>query len=414
MKKPIRFILLFTIFLLPLLYATPKFGYEEVKVLFFIFAVSLAAIFWLFDYFKNPGKNKFKLSRIAVASALFIVALVVTSISGIDPLKSIIGKEPYFQGLVLYAFLFVFFILISQSNIKIKNLALIYIISSFLVSLTAIREWVGINLLGYQIPSYGGRVVSTFGQPNFYAGFLLLSLPFFQILLKEDAKWPVMAGFLLSILAIILSESRVAFLLLSILLLIFLIRELPWKKLMFVICGVILLSVTTFAIFFEAGFLEKEFKNTSQTINPDLTKIGVEKRYYFWPILWEFVLQRPVLGYGLENIAPVFNRYFETNKHILFEENLKVKPYLFGLKDLYLDRSHNYILDLLLFSGILGLLAWIYLVALLFWKTKRNKILLVSLIMYLIWTAFQNQSVVHLIYFWLIVGLSDQQKIYGD
>ena len=172
-----------------------------------------------------------------------------------------------------------------------------------------------------------------------------------------------------------------------------------------------------FAVFFGAGWLEKEFRDPYNELNPDLTKVGVEKRYYFWPVLWELITEKPLTGYGLENIAPTFSNYFVTNKHILFEENLKIKPYLFGLKDLYLDRSHNFLLDLLMFSGILGLLGWLGLVVLLFKKLiqkvdgRRKNVLMVCLIIYLIWTAFQNQSVVHLIYFWLIAGLVNQDKV---
>ena len=224
-----------------------------------------------------------------------------------------------------------------------------------------------------------------------------------------------MVGFLISIMAIIISESRVTFILLSLLILFALIWQLPFRKIIFLTALFFLLVTFILAINFGAGFLEREFKDVQSTINPDLTTIGVEKRYYFWPILWQLVLQKPLTGYGLENIAPVFSQYFEKNKHTLFEENLKVQPYMFGLKDLNLDRSHNYILDLLLFSGILGFLVWIGFVLLLFKKLRQKthgrgkNVLIVSLVIYLIWIQFQNQSVVHLMYFWLIVGIIDKR-----
>lgn len=406
LKRLNKFLLLLTVFLTPLIGAYRGFGYEQAKVFFFIFLISLCGLLWM-------GKD-FVWSGISKAGGIFILLLLAASLSGVDPFTSILGTQVYFQGAILYAYLFLFSLLVSYSKISFKHWAYVLVGSATLVSLLAIKDWVLINIFNQQIPNYAGRVVSTFGQPNFYAGFLLLTLPFFRLFISN---WWIMAGFLISILAIILSESRVAFLILSILFLIWLSEELSWKRLMGIILGVSLLIAFIFSIFFGAGFLEKEIKDVSQTINPDLTKIGVEKRYYFWPILWELILQRPILGYGLENIAPVFSQYFETNKHILFEENLKVKPYLFGLKDLYLDRSHNYILDLLLFSGILGLLGWFGLVIMLFKKLKQmsrdrgTNVLMVSLILYLIWIQFQNQSVVHLIYFWLIIGLVDSDKV---
>ncbi len=405
----IEFLLLLTVFLTPLLGASFNFGYEQIKVLFFIVSISLSGFLWLM---RRPI---FRWTGISIVAGLFIITLFVTSIIGIEPQTSFFGSEPYFQGVILYAYLFLFFLLVSASKIKFVTWAYVLVGSSTIVGLLAIGDWIQINLLGHQLPTYAGRVVSTFGQPNFYAGFLLLTLPFFNFLLKQKQKgfW-ILLGFLIVILAIILSESRVAFMLLSLLLLLWLILELPFKKLIFGVISMILFITFALSVNFGAGWVEKELTSLRSNINPDLTTIGVEKRYYIWPILGKLILEHPVTGYGLENIAPVFSEYFEINKHTLFEENLKVKPYLFGLKDLNLDRAHNYLLDLLLFSGIFGVVCWAIIVFLLIKKlllskvTLENNVLWVGLITYLVWIQFQNQSVVHLIYFWLLVGLVDQ------
>ena len=41
---------------------------------------------------------------------------------------------------------------------------------------------------------------------------------------------------------------------------------------------------------------------------------------------------------------------------------------------------------------------------------RGKNVLVFSLVLYLIWIQFQNQSVVHLIYFWLLVGMVDQSS----
>lgn len=408
LKRLNKFLLQLSVFLIPLLGAYGNFGYEQIKVFCFLSLMTLCGLLWM--------GREFKWSGVSIAGGMFILVLFLTSFFGIDLKISLLGTQPYFQGAVLYAYLFLFFLIVSSSKIKLEIWAKVLAGSATFVGILAIKDWILFNILGQQIPTYAGRVVSTFGQPNFYAGYLLLTLPFFIFLLKHGRQsFYILAGFLITISAIILSESRVAFLLLSILLLIFLSWELPRRKLIFTSLGFVLLAAFIFAIFFGAGFLEKELKDISQTTNPDLTQIGVEKRYYFWPILWELVLEKPLTGYGLENIAPVFSKYFEANKHVLFEENLKVKPYFFGLKDLYLDRSHNYILDLLMFSGILGLMSWILLFVVIVKKINTKQIpigtknvLITCLILYLIWIQFQNQSVVHLMYFWLLAGIVDK------
>lgn len=409
----IQFILLLIVFLVPLIGPIKNLGFEQAKVFFFIVCLTIAGFIWIIYSVKHQVKIKW--SRIQKAAILFIVILFLTSILGIDKWNSFLGTQPYFQGWILYAYLYLFFLLICWTKIKLESWAYVLVGSSTLVGILAIQEWVLLNLFHQSIPTYAGRVVSTFGQPNFYAGFLLLTLPFFNFLLKQmHKKRLLIIGFLITILAIILSESRIAFILLSFLMLMFLLWELPWRRLAFITFGGVFLASFVFAIFFGAGFLEKEFIEVNKTNNPDPAKIGVEKRYYLWQVVGQLINQNPVSGYGLENISSTFSNYFVSNKHALFEENLNIKPFMFGLKDLNVDRSHNYILDLLLFSGILGLLGWLGLVVMIFKKllqlsSDRNKsVLLISLITYLIWIQFQNQSVVHLVYFWLLIGLIDK------
>lgn len=417
MKEKVKFTLLFTIFLLPLLSTTPDLGFEEIKVFIFVILISISAILWLFNYFQNPAKNNFKLTGAGKAAALFIVVLALTSAFGIDPMNSFVGRQPYFQGLVLYGYLFLFFILVSSSSINLKTLAKVYVFSALLVSLAAINDWIMINLLGQGIPTYAGRVVSTFGQPNFYAGFLLLTLPFFWFLNQRKSPF-LLLGFLITVVAIIISQSRAAFLILTVLLLVWFVLKLrKFKSLIFNFILAIFSFALVFSLYSGSGLLYKQIAEPG-TIKADdlidLSNVSVEKRIYIWSVLLERIKEKPVIGYGLENISNAYSNFFQENYHSLFEENLKVSPLLIRLKDLNVDRAHNYILDLLLFSGVLGLLVWLFLVGLLVKKliqskvTPENTSLIIGLFIYLIWAAFQNQSVAHLIYFWLLVGLIDR------
>lgn len=387
MTKALKFNLLLTIFLIPIITPFQNYGYEHSKILFFIFLTSLSGFLWM--------RKGFKWSGISKASGIFILILLITSLTGADPKTSLLGADPYFQGGIIYAYLWLFSLMVSSVQIEPKKWVMALSLSSAIVSLVAIRQFVEISFLGQFIPTYAGRVVSTFGQPNFYSGFLLLTLPWIP---RKGYWWLVIC---LNILAIIVSQSRVAYLMLSILMLIWLIKKLTAKK---------LLVIASLSFFLQSGLLWNQIWEPASTINPDLTKVSVENRVYIWPLSWQLILQKPFLGYGMENINITFTNYFETNKHALFEENLKVSPVLISLKELNIDRSHNYILDLLLFSGAIGAVVWIGLIWMLFKKAKNNKILLISLVTYLVWVQFQNQSIVHLMYFWLLVGLIDKDS----
>lgn len=409
--------LLLTIFLIPLLGATNYLGYEQIKVLFFILSISLIGFVWVW---KKPD---LKWDLIRIISAVFILMLFIASVFGIDLKASFFGREPYFQGWILYAYLFLFALIASQAKIKLEHWAAVLTGSSMFVGLTAIKDWILMNIFGQQMPAYAGRVVSTFGQPNFYAGFLLLVLPFSYYLFKnKDKKLSYFGGVagLISIIGILVSYSRLAILLALLLLALGLIAQLKGKfKIGLIVFGVIGVSIFI-ALKFSSGIIENEISLPLETLNPDLTRESVEKRAYIWPVAFQILLREPLTGYGLENIGKAFSNYFEVNKHPLFEENLKISPVLISLKELNIDRSHSYILDLLLFSGAAGLLAWIFLVCLLFLKLTKNtkyptvagkNVLLVALATYLVWVQFQNQSVVHLIYFWLLAGLIGEKLL---
>lgn len=398
----IKFLLLFSVFLIPLLPASSFLGYEQIKVLFFILSMTMAGFLWM-------GKG-FKWTAISKMGGIFILILMMTSLLGAQPLTSILGTQPYFQGAILYVYLFLFYLLVKESKIKLEVWSKILVLSAILVSLVAIKDWVLLNLFSQQVPLYAGRVVSTFGQPNFYAGFILLTLPFFHLLLtKKGLRWWIVLGFLISITAIILSQSRIAYFLLAGLILIWLIKKLVRQKwLMLYLSLIIIIVATALSFFFSSGLFWKEVIEPISSTDPDrIYEIGVEKRAYFLPIMGQLILQSPIKGYGLENIYHVFSGFFETNKNAPFESKSDKQAVLLkSLKDLSLDRSHNYILDLLLFSGIFGLLGYLGLVGLMLNKTRG--VLMTSLILYLIWVQFQNQSVVQLIYFWLLTGLIDK------
>lgn len=399
LKRILKYQLLLTVFSTPLLPASFGLGFEQIKVAFFLISTVLCTINFL--YLLSQNQLKFSLSRIKISSGLFLLALLITSLTGVDPWNSIIGIHPYFQGFILYFFLFLFSLMAATVKIELKSWALATAFSMSLVSLRAIDEFLRIQILGQNIPTYAGRVISSFGQPNFYSGFLLLSLPILYLIIK-DKKFQVLAlsAVALSILAILISSSRAAASLLLILISFYLLTLLKKSKSFIALSLLSVLLVLT-AFSFAPALIQKEL--TQPQSRQWLIDNSPEKRYLLWPIITEFISKRPFLGYGLENLSTIFPTYQR------FDEQRN--PAYYGIKNLVVDRSHNYILDLLFSSGILGLVAWGILILFVLTKAARNKVLLSALIIYLIWIQLQNQSVVQLIYFWLLVGLVDQKSI---
>lgn len=402
----IKIILLLTIFLIPLIGPIRGLGYEQSKVFFFIFSLTICGFLWTIYSIKYPVRLVW--SMINITALTFIVILFLTSFLGVDPFNSFTGNQPYFQGWILYAYLYLFFLLVSWLNIKLRIWTYILVGSSAIVGIFAIFQWVQLNLLHQFIPNYAGRVVSTFGQPNFYSGFILLTLPFAYMLFKSQEMKIRRIGLIsgiISIVGIFVSYSRAAILMVLFLMILALATHLKikpkLKSLSFSFLPIILLVSIIMSFRFSSGIFWRESlepTNTQWLINN-----SPEKRILIWPVILNIIAQRPLFGYGLENMEVGFSNFF---KSVNF--NVTQSPTFHSLKDITLDRSHNYMLDLLFFSGILGFLIWILLVVLLV-KKVRSKVLLAGLIVYLIWVQFQNQSVIHILYFWLIAGLINSE-----
>ncbi len=403
-SKNFSILLLSIIFLLPLLGAYKNFGYEHIKVLFFIFSISLIGIFWTYFLFKK--RIKLKWTKIKLISLFFISVLLINSFLGVDILGSLLGVSPYFQGWIVYAYLILLSLMVSSVKLGIKEVALALTLSSIFVSCLAIKQWVELNLFNIPIPTYAGRVVSTFGQPNFFAGFLLLTLPFSYLLFKNQntkIKFLGWASGLVLILGILVSYSRLAILLTLFLLILGLIIQLKNKLVIMATVMVVLLTTLLVSYQFSLGIIGQEFVVPLKIKTPYLLTDSLEKRVYIWQILWQQFINKPLLGYGLENISLAFSSF----KHTEYPELLSLVS-----KDLIVDRSHNYILDLLIFSGVPGALVWLILIILVLINLLKSNgqskgVLLVGLLTYLVWIQFQNQSIVHLMYSWFLAGLID-------
>ncbi len=405
------------IFLTPLVSISSILGYEQAKVFFFLSSTLTGGIFYFFKF----SKSRFVFSNINKASLTFLIILLLTSIGGIDLFSSIVGRYPYFQGLTLYLFLYLFYLLVVSSKVNLILVSFALSGSSFLVAFLAIKDWILMHVFHIPIVNYAGRVVSTFGQPNFYSGFLLLTIPFIYYLLVKSQgyiKLLILTMLAISSLAIIVSESRTAAALLLFLIYIWLVFQLKkyWFQVI-VLSVVVVISSILISSHFGSGILWKQLTGLSLADNLVLNKDYVNKRPYIWVAASQLYFKEPISGYGLENISLAFNNYFMVNEHMLFEENVKVSPVLLSLKDLVIDRTHNYPLDILLFSGVFGFCGWIGLIIVIFRKiliskvNLENNMILTGLITYLLWIQIQNPSIVHLLYFCLITGLIDQETL---
>lgn len=298
--------------------------YEGAKIVWFLSGGFFLTIFWINKFIKEMDKIKF--SKANLFYLLWLLILLIASLKGVHPLESIVGGSYRHQGVLF--FLVVFLVgktieLLSDKQRKslVKCVALVTIIETAAVLLQI--------TLG---KTYFGRPPGTLGEANAASGFIAMGSVFVFALLKN--KKSVFVG-LFILLAIIFSDSRTGFLMFLVVCLGVAANRLRKIKLITYLFLLPIVIFPVFVFFTKASVLRPESK--------------FENRALFWKMgLMQFG-KSPFLGYGAESGEVIYDQAFE-----------KAEMPLLGMM---VDRSHNLIIDIILWSGILGLIPfslWFY------------------------------------------------------
>ena len=350
--------------------------------------------------------------------ALFILGLGLSLFFSINPAQSFYGSYDHQAGLLSYLYYFGFFVLLSFNLLSIANsganhsdslakrirrLILAVAMSGFVVSLYGILQIFNVDFLTWaEAPSLTHRALSTFGQPNFLASFLLLIIPLDLYLLIQAKSWAPRVLYLIFSLATLLclffTASRgalVALVFAALIALIFAWRN--WKKAL-----IYFILTCAIALSFLAGwhyFLASHLADVS-----DLATSSVAARLDFYGAAARAIEQKPFFGYGLENAGEVFIRYYRPDWGLYANVGAST------------DRAHNLILDILLSAGLWGLLLFAGLYYYFFRVLKRlatqpaTKSLALALgfgvLAYLLSLMFSFSLVVAEIYFWLFLAMA--------
>lgn len=392
-SKIINGLILLLVFLLPLVPSYFGKGYEEIKVLTLLYG-TIGVIFLISTQFMFK-RAKVMIPKLIWIMIILIIILLITSTTGLNSTQSILGGAPYFQGWVTYLFLAVLAIAVIIQNINSSNIIKTIIYSSSIVSLTALTQYFMLQQ-GLFVPTYAGRVISTFGQPNFYAGFLLFTLPFLLDQIsraRRNEKILLLVTFALNCAAIAISFSRSAIILAAILISLWLILKLTKTKITKFLLIVILISGLFYAIY-NARLIQHEL--IQPIISQRVENSNAQRRIYIWQVAIEQVRNRPLQGYGLENINLAFPKTYDFNHP---------KPAFYhSIKDLAIDNTHNIFLNLLMWGGIVACLTFCYLYYEMY-RSTNNSTNKIFLIIFILWSIVQNLSIIHLVLFFLMIAV---------
>ncbi|MBU1783455.1 O-antigen ligase family protein, partial [Patescibacteria group bacterium] len=349
---------------------------------------------------------------------LFLLTLSISVYFAQDRFVAFYGSYNRQQGLASYFFYILFFCLllfntkISNTRFNCNKIVITIVLSSFFVSIYGIAQKFGFDFISWTEPAWlTGRVTSSFGQPNYLASYLLLVIPLTLYLICRNAPRRVFAIFfwclilISQLLCLFFTYSRGGLigLIVGLIITVLIVKQNIFKKINF---KQIIIAFLLFIIFVSIGlvcYYKIDFFRERVRSSFDFQSGSGAIRIKFWKASLSAIKEKPFFGYGLDNQGEVLVKYYQKDWAIYSRVND------------YPDRAHNLILDILLTSGIVGLifyLSWLFVIFKIGIKNiKENKskfltiALLASIICYFISLMFNFEIVTTAVYLWLFFAL---------
>ncbi|MCD6521656.1 O-antigen ligase family protein [Candidatus Calescamantes bacterium] len=337
----LQFLLLFSLFIMPFIQLPPAYNYVLIKLSqaqFFI----LVSLLYLFSIWEIKGEGEIPLNSALKSAGFLSLWLLLGTIFSPYPFISIKYIQAYFTYLLF------FFLLI----LGFKNFARPYVLSGVLLLpyyLLIIKE----TIYYYRVRDLD--IASTFGNPNFFAGYLCalfpLSILFSLHLLVEKKKFYGLIPFSLSFLSLFLIyvvRSRAGGIgVLGGLFVLFLI----YRRLFFKGKRKWLTWGSIGVIFFLGIYLlATHYPQIKNTLKEDLEKGTLGIRVKIWQGTWRMIKKRPIGGWGPGTFLIIYPNYrlpeYFLNPHAVNAT----------------DHAHNELLEIWSETGIIGLVTFLLLV----------------------------------------------------
>ncbi len=311
------------------------------KSLYFMFLAQLIIFSW-FGLLIISKRYRPKINALGITLLVMLFVFSLSAILGVNPSYSFWSKYERMTGILMFLHLTGFFFAVTSVFKKEKDwrkMFVVSIITGLVVALMSLTKEGG--------STRGGATV---GNTSFMGTYLLFNV-FFAVYLffkQKNLYWKIGTGLSagLMTLAVYLAWARAATLAIFGGLFLFAVLYLAFvpKKKVITILGKILLIISMIA--FVGGAL-MVFQEDSFARNYFVEK-ATKSRLVIWEKAWAGFKERPILGWGPENFEFIFNEHF--NSCMFLSE---------CGGEIWFDRAHNVIFDMLSTTGILGFLAYL-------------------------------------------------------
>jgi len=375
------------------------FPFVSARVYLFRLLVMLAFFFWAWfliqdTRYKMQDTNKKQATNskfqnikdflpfrniLVIALLLFFLAQVLVSFFGVDRLFSFFSSISRSDGVFQYGFWLLYFLMlisIFKSWQDWKILFSVFIVATFLISIFA---WLG-------FPPDREIYGNLFGNPAYFSGFLIFAIGFSLLVWgfhpasrggagRKFFENPLLNNLFLVLaiffaITLIVTQIRGAFIgltggiFLFCLLSILFLRKTNQKLAYFT--GIILIvsaiSLISLFVFKDTAFVKNNSILSRITTIMDIREPGsARERLLVWQIALKAIYEKPIFGWGPENFASAFNKYYN---------------HWVGEREAWFDRAHNIPLDILAGGGIFLFsfyLFWLFATICLIFKIGKEK-----------------------------------------
>jgi len=287
---------------------------------------------------------------------------VILKSGGGDRITGSIGNASFFAG-YLFLNLCLIFYLVWRRKFNLKLFAFF---------------WLGLDsiLIGYELYlrvfKHGlGFITSILPFKLFVSVFLGLQFFVFLTYFLNKKKSKDLSRYLLALIfifqAYILYQTQtrgavVASYLVVQLILLFYIFLAKQKKLKILACVGFVLLISVPLFFYanrNAKWIEK-YSTLNRLSKISFNDVTTKNRLVTWQASWKGMLDKPVLGWGVENYKIVFNKYFPPE---IFQDQGS---------QIWFDRAHNIIFDVGVTTGFVGLIIYLLIYIAGFFQIKKQ------------------------------------------
>lgn len=364
--------------------------------------LGVGVLAWVLEVFLE-NKIQYKASKTVLLLGLGVVILfLITTIFSIHPMLSLWGSYERMQGFynLIHYIGFTFLIIVSLRNRKdIDSAVISLLVGSGIACIYGFLQAAKLDPLRWGEDL--GRIFSSFGQPNFFGHYVSTLLPLtcyaiFYIGKNFYTRILLSMLFVLQITNIFFTYSRGAWLavgLTIIILAIWFLYDRGRKKIIIVLLAFLLLIVSIFGFLITRGIIQQSQQSSFAAVRLislfDLSSdLSTNKtRLLYWEsglkAWYHAPLERKLIGYGPDTQASLFVKYYQPEW--AYHEQINSFP----------DRAHNFVIDILLQFGLIGLG------------------LFSAFVVYITWYLYKSLKRSDKQYHWLGVSLLAALLIYG-